>query len=701
MIISSISMKNFQCYSGEHETNYLEFSDGLNLIIGDNGGGKSKLYDAFYWVIHNKIFQSDQRQMVSTKLYKENLISDKAKNECQIGNSVSAEVTMIVTSSNEKKYKLERIYKAKKTADREWQPTNDSVMLISEFSHAKWNVVPEPKHAGILNRVIPGHIEPYMWFQGEQVDSLMDLADSSALTQVVNLLSDIKDYADLASLTNGGAEKSAAELRRHKSKHIKDEKRSNELSANLESATNSIDKYQKDIEVCNQNIETAKVKVEELISKVDDAQAKADYKSKKETLVNSCKDIEKQLLDKNNSFSKNIFKKHWILKNAEPFFKKFEEKYKKYSKEHNQKENAESHLKIKLPLNIPQPIHIEQMLEEESCFVCGRSALQGTDAHEHILSLIKREPTKNIFVNDFSSEFEDYYKNNLRYGISIQETDSSILEEFKIIQALKDQLASSEREIREIESHFDILLEEDRSENILGEYKQHSRSRDRFEQNKDQLLDKLRESTKRRDDAQNEIDKLVTGEIDKITLVSEQIFSQLKLIASSTKENVFANIITELESSSNEIFRDMTHKNPSIKGQIKFKKISNGSFIPEIVDGDGYIINSPNDSNIILVKLALIMAILTARAKWSQNYSLISDAPTSKMAENYTFGFYKTVSERFTQSIVTTYDFLEDDRKPILKNFKLGKVYQIESHYPSGNNDNRADLSVNIREVSV
>jgi hypothetical protein len=69
------------------------------------------------------------------------------------------------------------------------------------------------------------------------------------------------------------------------------------------------------------------------------------------------------------------------------------------------------------------------------------------------------------------------------------------------------------------------------------------------------------------------------------------------------------------------------------------------------------------------------------------------------MAENYTFGFYKTLSNRFKQSIVTTYDFLEDDRKEALHKFNIGKVYQIEPSSPAGDSDNRSDLSVNIREV--
>nr|WP_270318289.1 AAA family ATPase [Bacteroides uniformis] len=34
----------------------MEFSKGLNLIIGNGGKGKSKLFNAFYWVLFGKIY---------------------------------------------------------------------------------------------------------------------------------------------------------------------------------------------------------------------------------------------------------------------------------------------------------------------------------------------------------------------------------------------------------------------------------------------------------------------------------------------------------------------------------------------------------------------------------------------------------------------------------------------------------------------
>ncbi len=47
MIIKKITIENFLCYYGEKE---FELSDGLNIILGENGEGKTKLFEALEWL---------------------------------------------------------------------------------------------------------------------------------------------------------------------------------------------------------------------------------------------------------------------------------------------------------------------------------------------------------------------------------------------------------------------------------------------------------------------------------------------------------------------------------------------------------------------------------------------------------------------------------------------------------------------------
>ena len=52
MIIKQIIIKNFRSYYGE---NKFDFSDGLTLIIGDNGDGKTTFFDALQWLFNTTV----------------------------------------------------------------------------------------------------------------------------------------------------------------------------------------------------------------------------------------------------------------------------------------------------------------------------------------------------------------------------------------------------------------------------------------------------------------------------------------------------------------------------------------------------------------------------------------------------------------------------------------------------------------------
>ena len=48
MRIKSIDIKNFRSYYGAN--NHFELSDGLTLILGDNGDGKTTFFEALEWL---------------------------------------------------------------------------------------------------------------------------------------------------------------------------------------------------------------------------------------------------------------------------------------------------------------------------------------------------------------------------------------------------------------------------------------------------------------------------------------------------------------------------------------------------------------------------------------------------------------------------------------------------------------------------
>ena len=94
-----------------------------------------------------------------------------------------------------------------KLAEKKWMK-EPSILLIEEKKTNRWTTSAESAES-VLNRVIPTHIKPYMWFQGEQVDSLMDLTKKNSLAQIINLLSDINFYDELVDIADKGLVKSS------------------------------------------------------------------------------------------------------------------------------------------------------------------------------------------------------------------------------------------------------------------------------------------------------------------------------------------------------------------------------------------------------------------------------------------------------------------------------------------------------------
>jgi DNA sulfur modification protein DndD len=126
--------------------------------------------------------------------------------------------------------------------------------------------------------------------------------------------------------------------------------------------------------------------------------------------------------------------------------------------------------------------------------------------------------------------------------------------------------------------------------------------------------------------------------------------------------------------------------------------------MPEINDSSGMPLTNLNTSNYKLVKFAAIMAIVSAKNSqgFESLYSLISDAPTAFMGENYIIGFCRELSKVYRQSLIMSYEFYKNEslRKELLTNpnIKIGKVYLVTPNTSEQEErENRNNLSTNIQ----
>ena len=728
MVINSITLTNFQCYYGVVK---FEFKEGLNVIIGDNGAGKSKLYDAFYWVRYDQVFDSLNREFKKTNQVKGDLVSDRAKALCEPGGMVKAEVEMVVYNpKREMEYSLIRSYSLTKNesgAIRQDPESSFSILQTDKFKISR-PIVNQSDIASLLKGILSDDVKPYMWFQGEQVDSLIDFKNNSTLTNAINVLSDIREFDFYEEVSKRAFETAEKEYHRELKKVSSNSRKNEELETQKLKVQNDLARLEEEKKLAADNLTYAIERKDKLLNKVDDAQSIKALYAKEANLKDRLREIDERLVKMKAGINKSLISRNWILKGASSFVELYAEKYDNYTQTRNMQEAVfsakqqaleELYKDFRLPVDVPEPIFVKQMLDKERCLVCDREAPNGSPAHQKILELLERSKAHKqkpkpelITKHDFSKEFKSLYQNGLNLQGLINHADheirtaiGDILELEGKYKTMKSELEGAQKEIMEAVNSSSVGSI-DSSIDIVNEFQNQHDAIVSFEIKLERL--KFETETKEKEDKRidEELKSLSTGKISPILEEKKNVLQDFRDIAKSTRERVFNRLILQLEEEANQHFYNMTAENKAVRGRIKLEKQANGNYMPKNLDSEGRVLTSINDSNIILIKLAVIMAIISAKksSPAADLYPLITDAPTSKFGDNYAIGFCRAASQVYSQSIVISKDFYEklDLQQRLFSEVgeQLGNVYLIEpSLSEEVQREHRDELEVRLTKI--
>lgn len=721
MIIEKIVLENFQCYYGEKT---LEFIEGINVIIGSNGYGKSKLYDAFYWVMYDKIFNSQSKQFIPTSEAKSGLISDKAIAETANGAVQTVVSITFYKDAEGPRFTLQRKYEIK---------INDGVIkqsTKSEFQISKKDrsymsaklVTDQEEIDRILERILPGNIKDYLWFQGEQVESIIDFNQQDTLEKAINALSDMKRYDEIMRIAESAAKHGKSEFEKETKRFARNSEDYEQKLKERDRISTDINHLEQEIVQSENNLAKAENHIQALAAKFEDSQEIVKLEGEKKQILQNLKTLTETQDDQQNKFYRKMFKSSWILKGTESLAHDYEKIFDAYNDKKIDEESTERAKKLHteelnrqftllLPVDVPEPIHIRKMLEVEKCLVCDRDAKKGSAAYQRLEEHLKRseshQVSRSVNKNDFSGEFKKLYRNCLEQIKIIKSIDETINETLESKIQLQRRIKSQNDELDSISAKIETLLsinalDSDSSKGIVDTYTIQVRNAQKYRDEitlKEQRLKSLEELL---NTIQEQLDKNVS-KLPEYLKSKYDTLIDFEKIAGSTRGRVFQNLITKLEDEANMHYVDMTQGNKASRGKIKLQK-RGLNYMPEIVDSEGRIMGGLNTSNLILVKLSAIMAIVSAKSHSGTAYSLITDAPTSVFGEDYTIGFCKTISKVYKQSIVMSKEFYQNEnlKKQLLTNpdIKLGKVYQITPSLKEEERENRDNLETNITPIN-
>lgn len=712
MTINSITINNFQSYF-EEET--IEFGKGLNLVIGNGGKGKSKLFNAFYWVLFGEIYITSEGWCSTAglpgsshnSLHRYEFINKKALSEAKIGDVVPCSVILELIDDRKNLFRIERSVSAKRQDSKGWDEvaawsvSDENVKVTFETLTGTKTVIDDIAE-GKIAELFPKGIRGYIWFQGESLDTLIDFRKKENLKDAVNHISYYPYYEKLSEIITLAKRK----IEKAESKHLTEANRQNV------EATSLIRK----MEYLRGRIETedaTKKKIESVIEQIQVALAEDEGKISGLAgftgLVKEYEECEKVIVDINNQLTnldnrqRELLPSLWILRGVDPMI----ERCKEIIKSHVEEEYTAPEMKY---LDNPSRAKLEEILENKVCYVCGsRVDEEHHEAVEYIKNRLRLQDEYLREMEEYKSNIEQSKQFNMFVG-KIQDYPDSLLVSLKQIDKqygdLEDKieaLLAKRKRIQEKKRGLDEKMEEvkrrynvdPRREAAQAPVLNNNIKASRTNLDKQQSL--LRASVasiakykSELESAGKDYSKVATA--SQVSSVPEtewkNISTFLESICSSVQEKARVELLRRIEERSNQFYEKFTEHDRGYKGMVEIDDDYSIKF-------DAGLNTSHEDRK----KMSIINALLSLNQEAiGTYYPFISDAPTSSFDPDTTHKYLMGIKDIFGQSIIMTKDVVidSDNYMELFSDKKISRIFLLTS-----NTFGKTDGEPQINEVAT
>jgi len=670
MIIEEVTLENLQCYYGSKT---FIFTEGLNLILGENGEGKTKFIEAFEWLFND----SDSNL--------EALISQKKIEEVNVGDKFPVSISITVNQHDEQKT-IRRFFTVEKT--------EDSVRVSkSQYDGSVVNSKGERYDANgldMLESVFPSAIRRYSIFKGEENLKIFDNKDT--LIRLINIYSAAKSYEKY-------------HLRGEFLKDKADDTLNTELSRDIKSKR-ELEKIESNIRECNR-----KKGIEETILKEKlDTENEIEKSIKEiESYIHNAAELDqinaeiKELTDAKgrisaikDDYTTFLFDNQWILKNFGPIQKEYSEKIKAsgtlrntlevdFNKEQGKRTAQALTLKnntLPLPLSMPSKSAMEDMIKDGICKVCNREAEKDSDAYNYMLNKLEAYiestnpkdgiPEEVLFPNNFLRKLDFLNEELAEKEQKLKEIPNDIKDRIDLNESLRNKTIQIEKDIeKKEEEKFKVIGKSAVGEETLSmNLKNYTGWQNDLKRlNREIDIQRTRiETIKKEIEGENlkkdRIQQKGGGNSRKLSQIKE-MFTDISQIFTETKTRKFDEFVEDLQSRSNEKFA--TINKGSFTGEINIY-LKNIGIRPqaeiELLDEKGKTF-MPNKSLETSMNIAILMAIsdLTKETQ-DENFPMLMDAPVSSFGEIKKRELLDVVyNVRNQQTIILFKDYLDTDEE--------------------------------------
>lgn len=695
-ILNKIAFKNFFNYYGEYEDNAYDLEEGINIIVADNGAGKSKFFNAFLWLFYDQILDSDTKQKVNIKNAGVKILSDKAKNETPVGDRVECGIEVEYTSGTRYKYQIIKSFSATRISESisdesSWQfVMNDIEVNRTELVLHKYKpVYDESEKRQIIDRLIMPAFRKYSFLQGEEVDDIIDFGKRESIEEAVENLTDIKKYEQTHELLSDFKDKAFKDLQKQLKANNAENERFDNAVREKENLEQQLNQEKEKLNEWQSTYDTAEKEKNELDKQYASAEKRKELDDKLKPIRQKLRDKKEEFetfLDRiNNRFFDGNFA--WISMGFEKEVQKFrdlKEQFvaKRYEKRalQNVEENPNEYFHF-LPENSPDSVSLQNMIDDEHCYVCNRDAKKGSFEYQNLVKLKDRPKDKHSekpFVkNDLNNFFGDLQINAQPFYNKFDSIRDSVIKTKDKEVELKESIDKLKKQIKSIEGDRSSIMiaghdAELSAQEIISKYNGAVRRMENANGKiNDIIIPKINKYKKKLKAIEQEIKDLnKSNDIPSGYNDNYEILNDLEEAAQKAKDRVFDGMIQLLEEHANKHFKNLIKNNDLSGGILKIEKNPNGAISFNYIDSNGNTVHGSSEGFQRMKKFSVVMAIISANNS-KYNYPLLADAPISAFGEGFTEGFFEAIGDVFPQSIVLVKELYK--REDEMKINELGK----------------------------
>lgn len=182
MKLRSISIVNFRQFWKEVKLEFsLDNKKNITVVHGANGSGKTSLLNAFKWCFYNKTdFDTNDS----------NLLNESAIKNSEIGEHIRMSVTVIFEDEG-KIFEVKRQESFIKRGHNVVENLNLSEFVV-ESPNSNGESIKSPTPESDMNAVLPETLQPYFFFNGERIEKIAGVNESSQIREAIKRLMGLK-----------------------------------------------------------------------------------------------------------------------------------------------------------------------------------------------------------------------------------------------------------------------------------------------------------------------------------------------------------------------------------------------------------------------------------------------------------------------------------------------------------------------------